>query len=346
MVDYTLTVVNTGFGTSTPAAGAHVYASGTVVTVTAIPNDRYFLFKWVVDSADSGTTNPTTVTISANHTIEAVFNESHNSNVTLRTLSLGNQDTVTGHYAKAFATTCIRMVLVPKGSTLMVNAVGLYGKYDVTGYTADALNIGDQIIDAFGYYYSVELSEPYTWLNSLINYQSSLIKLGYHADEPSTSGTWHLDEDSLNDDPRYRTKVWLDTYLDGDNLTKNDGSTPVSFTSCFSGADYPLTTVFNTKAIDLMYIVDDPVSTAILQADKSIYGYEEKVPVEIVTIDKTGISGKNLRWKAEHELRRLCETYPFGSVRLMEKRQENTQRIGSFILYSVIFDLIYRRPKD
>ncbi|MFA5365194.1 MAG: hypothetical protein WC325_08455 [Candidatus Bathyarchaeia archaeon] len=345
MVNYTLTVVNTGYGTTTPAAGANVYASGTVVTVTAVPNTNYFLFKWVIDTVDSGATNPTTVTMSADHTIEAVFYEDHASNVTLRTLSLGTQDTVTGHYSKSYATTAIRMILLPKGASKIINGVGFYGKYDVTGFSADALHEGDQIIDAFGNYFSVELCEAFDWLNSRLYYTSSLVKLNYHADEPATSGTWHLDTDSLNDDPRYRIKVWLDTYLLAANLTKNDGATECSFITCFSGADYPLTTVFDTKTVDLVYTVNDPESTPFYNGDKSIYGYEEKVPVEITTIDKSGISGKNLRWKAECELRRLCETYAFSSLRVMEKRRENTVRAGALIFYSVIFDVTYRRIK-
>ena len=52
------------------------------------------------------------------------------------------------------------------------------------------------------------------------------------------------------------------------------------------------------------------------------YGYEEDVPIEIYCIDKSGITGTKLMWKAERELRHVAETYPEGSRRNLIRRRD------------------------
>jgi len=145
------------------------------------------------------------------------------------------------------------------------------------------------------------------------------------------------------EDARYRTKVYLDTYLLNANLTKDDGTTQVSFIVAYADPDYPLIRVFNDKAVDLVFCVGDPNSEAILDSDHYPIGYNEAVPITTFCIDKTGITGTKLKWKAEAELRRVCETYPLGSVRSLEKIGDNDQNLGSTILHSREFTLKYRR---
>lgn len=74
MVNQTLTMQNTVNGTSTPAAGAHVYVQGTAVTCTAIPDSvDYALDYWTLDAANVGAANPYNVTMGADHTLKAWF---------------------------------------------------------------------------------------------------------------------------------------------------------------------------------------------------------------------------------------------------------------------------------
>lgn len=76
MVDYTLTVQNDTGGTTSPAAGAHVYAAGTAVTVTAIPAGcNYGWDYWTVDggAATSHGKETYTITMSTNFTLKAWF---------------------------------------------------------------------------------------------------------------------------------------------------------------------------------------------------------------------------------------------------------------------------------
>lgn len=145
------------------------------------------------------------------------------------------------------------------------------------------------------------------------------------------------------DDPRYRTKDYLETYLTAGNLTKDDDATNVSFIVAFGEPDYPITKVFLTKGVDLVFSIGDPESTPLMDYDRSAYGYSEKVPITVTAIDKTGITGEKLRWKAEAELRRVVEVNPTGSQRSLEAMRPNEVKLGSTTLYQQTYVLRYLR---
>lgn len=65
-------------GTTDPAAGTYSYDSGTVVTLTASPDENYFLLYWIIISgtgSNLNSDNPTTITVSAASTtnVQPVF---------------------------------------------------------------------------------------------------------------------------------------------------------------------------------------------------------------------------------------------------------------------------------
>jgi uncharacterized repeat protein (TIGR02543 family) len=68
---YTLTVNVTGSGSVAKSPDAASYASGTVVTLTAAPAPGFTFTNWSGDL--SGTTSPTTITMTGNKTVTAVF---------------------------------------------------------------------------------------------------------------------------------------------------------------------------------------------------------------------------------------------------------------------------------
>jgi len=145
-------------------------------------------------------------------------------------------------------------------------------------------------------------------------------------------------------DARNRTKVFLTTYLTAGNMKEDNGATNAAFIVHFSDPPYPLKLVFfGDKNIDIIFAVDTPVSTAKLDWDGYIIGYRETVPIYIFTVDKTGITGTELRWKAEAELRRIVETYPMGSYRSLDRVAKNDKWMGSWILHSVTYNLTYER---
>lgn len=148
---------------------------------------------------------------------------------------------------------------------------------------------------------------------------------------------------STAQDPRYRTKVFLDKYLTATNLTKDDDSAKLSFLTAFGKPPYCIVRIFTDKAVDLIYSIDEPNSSPLIQADLSTWGYKENVPITTFCIDKPGITGEKVKWKAERELRRICENQPFGSVRHLDNRADNNQIIGGTRVFSTKWIMRYRR---
>jgi uncharacterized repeat protein (TIGR02543 family) len=71
---YNLTVAASGNGTTTPAAGTYSYASGTTVSVTAVPASGATFTGW--SGAATGTTNPVSIVMNASKTLTATFSGS------------------------------------------------------------------------------------------------------------------------------------------------------------------------------------------------------------------------------------------------------------------------------
>ena len=148
-------------------------------------------------------------------------------------------------------------------------------------------------------------------------------------------------------DARDRTKVFMDTYLTAGNIKEDDTITNAAFIVQYSDPPYPMKLVFyGSKNIDVVYSVDTPVSTPHLDWKKEIYAYTETVPVHINTVDKTGITGTELRWRAEVELRRIVETYPLGSVRTLDRVTKSDKWMGGWLLHGVTYNLAYKRAVD
>jgi len=143
------------------------------------------------------------------------------------------------------------------------------------------------------------------------------------------------------EDARYRTKVYLQTHISNSYLTKDDDNTQVSFTVMFANPNYLIELEFYAASnpVDLIFCIGTPDSVALPVG----VGYIENMPITIWTIDKTGITGTKLRWKAERELRRICEDYPHGSLRTWDRLSDNEQHLGGTVLYSVNYIMRYKR---
>jgi hypothetical protein len=76
---YTLTTSVRGSGTVEPSAGAHTYQEGTVVSVSATPEDGHRFDHW--EGALSGSRNPATLLMDADKTLTAVFSETQREDV-------------------------------------------------------------------------------------------------------------------------------------------------------------------------------------------------------------------------------------------------------------------------
>lgn len=146
-------------------------------------------------------------------------------------------------------------------------------------------------------------------------------------------------------DARTQTKTYLDTYLRNAQLTKDDGSTQVTFITQFKDPDYPLSRVFkNPKNVDLIFSIGIPNSTPMMDPlTKAPYGYEEHVPIITSCIDKSGITGTKLLWKAVAEMRYIAETYPEGSQRTIKSQNPAPVNLGSTIIHQQKHIMNYRR---
>jgi len=68
-----ISVDDSAKGTTSPTPGSYWYNSGLDVQVTASANTNYTLNYWLLDGVDEGSSNPITVTMNSEHTLQAVF---------------------------------------------------------------------------------------------------------------------------------------------------------------------------------------------------------------------------------------------------------------------------------
>jgi hypothetical protein len=97
LLSYTLTIAATYGGTTDPAPGSYSYVAGTNVTVTAYPAGFYVFDHWGLDGVNY-TVNPITVTMNANHTLQAVFVLS-TCTLTITTTTGGTTSPAPGSYS-------------------------------------------------------------------------------------------------------------------------------------------------------------------------------------------------------------------------------------------------------
>lgn len=258
--------------------------------------------------------------------------------VTHRRLTLGAIDSTTGWYAKTWENRTIDMTILPRGQTGIVTPTGAYAKYAVTAFTEEPIQEDDEIKDDEGHYYEVKTVEGVWMLNEFLYYTCELMTLPLHADRPSTSGTW-----ATVDDPKHRTKAWLDTYLNSDNITLDDGAERCQLITAYGTPDYSMTRVFLGKGVDVVYSLSDSSSTASIDWDGTAIGYQEQIPIAVFCIDKEDVTALNLKWKAEAELRRIMEENPLGSYRSLERRGDTNISLGSSTIYGFNFVLTYNR---
>ena len=76
-IQYTLSITTTVGGTTDPTPSTYMYASDTLITVTAQRDDGYYLDGWDLDGVDIGIHNPISIIMNVNHTVHAVFKQLH-----------------------------------------------------------------------------------------------------------------------------------------------------------------------------------------------------------------------------------------------------------------------------
>jgi hypothetical protein len=77
VITYTLAITATAGGTTNPASGTYTYSGGATVNVAATPNAGYRFDHWVLNGSNVGSTNPISVLMDRNRSLQAVFAETH-----------------------------------------------------------------------------------------------------------------------------------------------------------------------------------------------------------------------------------------------------------------------------
>jgi len=243
------------------------------------------------------------------------------------------------------------MIIVSQGAGLQVGPIYVTRRTEAVGITADAFVEGDQVKDSTDNYWDILSVQEYMQLDSFVCRGCNLSKSFMYQDDFGST-TWSKTRAS---DVRYRMKVWLDQSSPDDiirasQITKDDDSTTADFAVIFNNPPYQIWREFRGDSnMEGLFVVDQPNSTALIGAlTKQPYGYEEHVPVHIVTVNSTGCSGSALASKMEAELRYACENYAIGTdrVRNVERRGKRDIRVGGMALYDTEFVVSYRRGKD
>jgi hypothetical protein len=251
------------------------------------------------------------------------------SEVTLRTLQLVSADSVTGWYTKNYSESTIDMIIVSKGTQQLLIGTGTYVRLDRLGFCIDPVYEGDQIEDSVGGHYEVEAVREHWLLDSLVYREVDLTLLPL---EELTGGSY---TESTVEDARYRTKVFLQTYLDSDYLP--------NYLVAYGEPDYPMTQVFKIKGIDLIFSIGEPETKPLIDARQGPYGYEENMPITIFSINKSNLDGTKVKWQAETEFRRLLQENPTGSLRQFERRRNADRDLGSTRIYGTEWIMTYER---
>lgn len=257
--------------------------------------------------------------------------------VTLRTLVLGAQDSVTGWYAPSYTESDIDMIIQPRGTRVAGMPAGIFAREDAVGINASPTKIGDQIKTQANIYYEIISIKKHSLLDSFMYYETQLHELPMYQEGATTADVFATPRD-----PRERTRVWIDTYLTPVNITKEDGSLASTITA-FGMPDYPITKVYLTKGVDGVFALMEVESSPLIGHDQSIHGYDEVVPIQLLAINKPEVMGTKLIQRMENELRSIAETYPLGSQRNLNSKRDVTTHLGSTTIYGREWRLNYRR---
>jgi len=93
---------------------------------------------------------------------------------------LGARDDTTGWYAKSYAESTIKMVVVLRGANNLSLITGVYARLDAAGMTQDVVLVGDEIETSASEFYEVKTVKPY-WVGDSFEYRAcDLTELPLH----------------------------------------------------------------------------------------------------------------------------------------------------------------------
>lgn len=267
--------------------------------------------------------------------------------VTYRLLHLGARDDVTGWFDKDWNETSGEAIIVGKGAQTALLGSGFYVRTDALGFTLDtSFDNGDELIDdSSRKYHILNIHDHYAGDKFLLR-TFDLSYMGWHVDRPGTSGTWHLDSDSAKTDPRYRIKLWLDTYLNIANMKADNGVDAAATLTSFDEADYPLIRVFDDEGYNGIFSIGCKGAEQLTTHDSKPYAFNETVTVTCLAVNTSGITATNLVEQMEQEVRRVCTDYPVGSVKRITATSPECVTEGNEKIWFTTVTIDYKRAND
>ena len=148
------------------------------------------------------------------------------------------------------------------------------------------------------------------------------------------------------DDGRYRSKLYLDTYLVANNMKEDDTVTNATTHVMYANPNAPMSLhFFGTKNLDAIFTIGHPNTVVSHGFNLKPYKYREEVPINVYSVNKTGLTAVKLLWQCELELRGIAYSYPggTGSIRVLNRSVPADDYKGGFFLYSVETLLAYTR---
>jgi len=274
--------------------------------------------------------------------------------ITRNILTVGNRDTVTGwriitwiEDSTEFTGDPVEAYVESKGTAISYMPPGVYAREDAVAISYHYCELYDQIITQLGTRFQVIGKEEKTLANTSLYYVFQLRELPTWQASP-TSATWK----TAPSDPRSRTKIFLDAYLDTSAFTDNT-DTEVNVVVVFADLPYPLYLEFRNTSTPVygLILVGEPSNATphIDLVDNTPYEYVEDVPITVCTMDSTNCSGMALKWKIEAELRKVLEEHgnqppaSTGTYRNLTKRGDRTVRMGEETLYMTEWMMQYIR---
>lgn len=142
------------------------------------------------------------------------------------------------------------------------------------------------------------------------------------------------------DDPRYKVKDIIDAVA----LTIDDDTTPATELFMYSDGEEDFETLFDTY--DVLFLIGPPSRYVASRREQQIPHYEDYfILVTVVTINKTGVTGTTMQWKAEVGLRLYIENaglFAGGSIQINPEVRPANVRVGGTTIYKRIYTIRYR----
>lgn len=262
---------------------------------------------------------------------------------TLRTLTLGDYDTYTGWPSLSYAESTIYINIAFKGMSQIRMPMGVHTRGDYVGVTATAVLEGDQIA-----YHGVtyEVVSSYTVPSSRTDFSFAWTVVGLtkrdYATHPATSGSWHLNSQSLETDPRYKTKKLIDDYIE-----ELSGDVHV----CLGGPQFNIKRWFTTAGLEGVAAVTRKPSTAIYDYAKKPYCFNEQMQIDLYSVDKTTVTGTNFNEAFEQAIRMVLTTWATSTtgnapVRNIQSITADDIDIGAGTIYHTALTYNFKRWND